>query len=136
MKNYFLILSFLTLFSNYESITNHENNRDSNTVELKQKKDSLVVYGVIKDNVGESFKYARVKIHNSKRKITVDENGKYRINVIELLNKKKELTIEFSFVGFKTEKRKITKELFKKNNMLEINVGLKEGSVVIECNGK
>ena len=132
MKNYFLILSILTLFSSFESKTNYEIISESNTVELEQKKDSLIIYGIIKDNVGDSFKHAIVKVQNSERKIIVDENGKYSINVSELLNKRKELTIEFSFVGFKTEKRKIKRRLFKKN-MLEINVDLKEDAIVIEC---
>ena len=137
MKNYLLILSSLILFCFLENDINSKIISETNSTELKQEKDSLIIFGKITDNVGDSFKYVKVEILNPKQKIKVNENGNYKINVLDILNKKNELTIKFSFLGFKTEKRKIKKELFKMNNKLEMNIKLKEDRIVIECpNGK
>lgn len=137
MKNYFLISSFLVLFFPPNSEMKLKVFPESNSVELEQEKNSLIIHGKIVDNLGDSFKYAKVKILNSKQKIKVNEIGNYKINVFEILNEKNELIIEYSFLGFKTEKRKITKKIFDKNNKLEMNIQLKEDTIVIECpNGK
>ncbi|AUC85272.1 hypothetical protein CW731_08205 [Polaribacter sp. ALD11] len=124
-----MILSSLFLFYTL----NNKIKSEPNFVDLKQKKDSLIIYGKIKDNVSDSFKYAKVEIQSSKQKIKVSKKGSYEINVTELFNKKNELILKFSFLGYKTEKRKVNKELFKMNNMLEINIRLKENNIVIEC---
>jgi hypothetical protein len=137
MKNYFLILSSLILFYSLENDVKSKIISESDSFELKLEKDSLIVFGKITDNVGDSFKYAKVEILNSKQEIKVNENGNYKIDVFKILNKKNEITIKFSFLGFKTEKRTINKKLFNKNNKLEMNVGLKEDRIIIVCpNGK
>ncbi|TXD45988.1 hypothetical protein ES045_15465 [Polaribacter sp. IC073] len=62
MEIYLLILS--SLFPFYT--LNNKIKSEPYFVNLKQKKDSLIIYGKIKDNVGDSFKYAKVEIQSSK----------------------------------------------------------------------
>jgi len=132
MKKYFLILSPLILFYFVVNGIKPKVLSEPNAVRWKEK-DSLIIYGKVRDNLGELFNYAKIKIQNSKQIINVEENGTYKINVIDLLNKKDELIIEFSFLGYKTEKRKIKRDLFDENNTLEMNIKLKELPIVIEC---
>lgn len=129
MKFFLIILASLIQFYPLK----RETILESNSIELIKEKDSLVIYGKIKDNIGDSFKYVNVHIQNSNQKIKVDKNGNYKVNVFEFLNKNKELIIQFSFLGYKTEKRRVTKDLFNKNNILEMNIKLMEDNTKIEC---
>ena len=129
MKYILIILASITLFFPKKNETLFE----SNTSKLKIEKDSLIIYGIIKDNSGESFKFVNIQIQNSNLKIKVNENGTYKLDVFKLLSEKKELIIEFSFLGYKIEKRKVKKELFNENNILEMNIKLKEDPIIIKC---
>jgi hypothetical protein len=133
MKPYLITLAFLILFYTSKKEVKPKIEFNSSSFELIKEKDSLVIYGKIKDNIGESFKYVNIHIQDSNLKIKVDEKGNYKTNVFQILNEKNELTIIFSFLGYKTEKRKITKKSFNKNNKLEINIKLKEDIAIIEC---
>ncbi|WP_218598361.1 carboxypeptidase-like regulatory domain-containing protein [Polaribacter sp. NJDZ03] len=133
MKYFLLIIASAMLFYPLENKIKPEIIFGSKSVEFRKEKDSLIIYGNIKDNVGDSFKYVNVNIQNSNLKIKVNENGDYKVNVFDLLNKKDELIIQFSFLGFKTEKRNVKKELFNRNNILEINIKMKEEITIIEC---
>ncbi|MBP1840770.1 carboxypeptidase-like regulatory domain-containing protein [Formosa algae] len=133
MKIYFLILYPLVLFSMLKGEIISETRIKTIPFELKQEKDSLIIYGKVNDNIGELFEYVTVKIQNSKTKSTVNKYGEYRINVTEQLNKNKKIVIEFYFLGYKTERREIKKKLFKKNNILEMNIKMKEEVTIIEC---
>lgn len=76
------------------------------------------VYGVVKDNLGEPIPGVNVIIKGTRRGISTDFDGKYALKVA--LND----TLEFSFVGMKTQKIKADKE--------EINIQFEEGVQLTE----
>lgn len=79
------------------------------------------VYGVVKDNLGEPIPGVNVIIKGTRRGISTDFEGKYALKVA--LND----TLEFSFVGVKTQKIKADKE--------EINIQFEEGEQLDESYG-
>ncbi|WP_430413155.1 carboxypeptidase-like regulatory domain-containing protein [Kordia sp.] len=88
--------------------------------DIKVQTDSLTVSGVITDNTGLPLPGATVQIKNTKKGVTTDFDGNYKINL-----KKNDILI-FNYVGFETLEIKATKN----NHDVQLALGDFLGEVV------
>lgn len=94
----------------------------------KTTKDSIIISGIIKDNMGNPAINAAVYIEGTIIGTTSDLNGNYSLNVTKSFESKNEITLVYAFIG-----RIDQKEILSKNKMMEsknriINVVLPEGN--------
>lgn len=100
-----------------------------------EKEKSIFISGIIIDNTKEPFQYANIIIKNTRIGTIADKEGKYKINITELFNRKEKIIISYSFLGFKIVEKEIDLTKLKKEKNRIINITLNEKVEVINCNG-
>lgn len=96
-----------TMFNEKPQITN-------DGLASKTTKDSIIISGTIKYDMGEPAVDAVVYIDGTTIGVTTDLDGKYSINVTESFETLNEITLVYAFIGYTEQK-----EILSKNKMLE-----------------
>jgi len=114
-------------------IQNKKDSYDTRYSTKEQKvvnKDSIIISGKVRDQSGEGLWGASVLLVNTTTGTITDEHGNYSLNLTAIFEKEDEIALEFSYVGFQTQRiEAITQEKLERTNDI-VDLTLAEGVVI------